>query len=96
MRKHPHPNPPPQAGEGAHLLPVATQAFIKIYIEHCSFSSYSPRSRCVVQRGVRSGRDLGLADISLIWDRLPIALVCAGLLAGVRGDIQGGSKTEST
>lgn len=29
----------------------------------------------------------------LIWDRLPIALVCAGLLAGVRGDIQGGSKT---
>jgi hypothetical protein len=29
----------------------------------------------------------------LIWDRLPIALVCAGLLAGVRGDIQGGSKS---
>ena len=29
----------------------------------------------------------------LIWDRLPIALVCAGLLAGVRGDIQGGSRT---
>jgi len=28
----------------------------------------------------------------LIWDRLPIALVCAGLLAGVRGDIQGGTK----
>jgi hypothetical protein len=27
----------------------------------------------------------------LIWDRLPIALVCAGLLAGVRGDIKGGS-----
>jgi hypothetical protein len=25
----------------------------------------------------------------LIWDRLPIALVCAGLLAGVRGDIYG-------
>jgi hypothetical protein len=32
-------------------------------------------------------------NISLIWDRLPIALVCAGLLAGVRGDIQGGSRT---
>jgi hypothetical protein len=32
-------------------------------------------------------------NIRLIWDRLPIALVCAGLLAGVRGDIQGGSKT---
>jgi len=30
----------------------------------------------------------------LIWDRLPIALVCAGLLAGVRGDIKGGSKSE--
>lgn len=30
----------------------------------------------------------------LIWDRLPIALVCAGLLAGVRGDIQGGSRSE--
>ena len=29
----------------------------------------------------------------LIWDRLPIALVCAGLLAGVRGDIQVGSRT---
>src|SRR5882724_7658195 len=29
----------------------------------------------------------------LIWDRLPIALVCAGLLAGVRGDIRGGSNT---
>ena len=28
----------------------------------------------------------------LFWDRLPIALVCAGLLAGVRGDISGGSK----
>jgi len=27
----------------------------------------------------------------LIWDRLPIALVCAGLLAGVRRDIKGGS-----
>lgn len=27
----------------------------------------------------------------LLWDRLPIALVCAGLLAGVRGDIKGGS-----
>ena len=27
----------------------------------------------------------------LIWDRLPIALVCAGLLAGVRGDIRGSS-----
>ena len=33
-------------------------------------------------------------NISLIWDRLPIALVCAGLLAGVRGDIRGGSKSE--
>jgi len=30
----------------------------------------------------------------LIWDRLPIALVCAGLFAGVRGDIRGGSKSE--
>ena len=30
----------------------------------------------------------------LIWDRLPIALVCAGLLAGVRGDIQGGSQSK--
>lgn len=30
----------------------------------------------------------------LIWDRLPIALVCAGLIAGVRGDIKGGSKSE--
>jgi hypothetical protein len=30
-------------------------------------------------------------NISLVWDRLPIALVCAGLLAGVRGDIMGGS-----
>jgi hypothetical protein len=29
----------------------------------------------------------------LIWDMLAIALVCAGLLAGVRGDIQGGSKS---
>lgn len=28
-------------------------------------------------------------NISLIWDRLPIALVCAGLIAGVRGDIKG-------
>jgi hypothetical protein len=27
----------------------------------------------------------------LVWDRLPIALVCAGLLAGVRGDVKGGS-----
>jgi hypothetical protein len=32
-------------------------------------------------------------NIRLIWDRLPIALVCAGLLAGVRGDIFGGSRT---
>jgi hypothetical protein len=32
-------------------------------------------------------------NIRLIWDRLPIALVCAGLLAGVRGDIRGGSNT---
>jgi len=30
----------------------------------------------------------------LIWDRLPIALACAGLLVGVRGDTQPGSKTE--
>jgi hypothetical protein len=30
----------------------------------------------------------------LVWDRLPIALVCAGLLAGVRGDIKGGSNGE--
>jgi hypothetical protein len=29
----------------------------------------------------------------LIWDRLPIALVCAGLIAGVRGDIKGGSNS---
>ena len=29
----------------------------------------------------------------LIWDRLPIALVCAGLLVGVRGDTQSGLKT---
>jgi hypothetical protein len=34
-------------------------------------------------------------NFSLIWDRLPIALVCAGLIAGVRGDIQGGSKRGS-
>ena len=33
-------------------------------------------------------------NIRLIWDRLPIALVCAGLFAGVRGDIRGGSKSE--
>lgn len=32
-------------------------------------------------------------NLSLIWDRLPIALVSAGLIAGVRGDIFGGSKT---
>ena len=31
-------------------------------------------------------------NLRLIWDRLPIALVCAGLIAGVRGDIQGGSQ----
>jgi hypothetical protein len=30
----------------------------------------------------------------LIWDRLPIALACAGLLVGVRGDTQAKSKTE--
>jgi len=30
----------------------------------------------------------------LIWDRLPIALACAGLLVGVRGDTQAGLKTE--
>ena len=30
----------------------------------------------------------------LIWDRLPIALVCAGLLVGVRGDTKPGLKTE--
>ena len=33
-------------------------------------------------------------NFSLIWDRLPIALVCAGLIAGVRGDIQGGSQSK--
>ena len=27
-------------------------------------------------------------DASLVWDRLPIALACGGLLAGVRGDVQ--------
>lgn len=32
-------------------------------------------------------------NIRLIWDRLPIALVCAGLLAGVRGDVFGVSRT---
>lgn len=32
-------------------------------------------------------------NLTLIWDRLPIALVCVGLLAGVRGDIFGGSNT---
>lgn len=32
-------------------------------------------------------------NFSLIWDRLPIALVCAGLIAGVRGDIFDGSNT---
>ena len=30
----------------------------------------------------------------LIWDRLPIALVCAGLLVGVRGDTRPGSRSE--
>ena len=30
----------------------------------------------------------------LIWDRLPIALACAGLLVGVRGDMRPGSKTD--
>jgi hypothetical protein len=30
----------------------------------------------------------------LIWDRLPIALACAGLLVGVRGDTQPGLKAE--
>ncbi|MBR0757594.1 hypothetical protein JQ604_35900 [Bradyrhizobium jicamae] len=30
----------------------------------------------------------------LIWDRLPIALVCVGLLAGVRGDTRPGAKTD--
>lgn len=30
----------------------------------------------------------------LIWDRLPIALACAGLLVGVRGDTQPKLKTE--
>ena len=30
----------------------------------------------------------------LVWDRLPIALVCAGLLVGVRGDVRPGSKTQ--
>ena len=32
-------------------------------------------------------------NIRLIWDRLPIALACAGLLAGVRGDSKPGSRT---
>jgi len=27
-------------------------------------------------------------NASLVWDRLPIALACGGLLAGVRGDVQ--------
>jgi hypothetical protein len=30
-------------------------------------------------------------NFSLVWDRLPIALVSAGLIAGVRGDIKGSS-----
>lgn len=30
----------------------------------------------------------------LIWDRLPIALACAGLLVGVRGDTKPGLKSE--
>jgi len=30
----------------------------------------------------------------LIWDRLPIALACAGLLVGVRGDTRPGSRTD--
>ena len=30
----------------------------------------------------------------LIWDRLPIALACAGLIVGVRGDTRPGLKTE--
>ena len=30
----------------------------------------------------------------LIWDRLPIALACAGLLVGVRGDTQPGLRTD--
>ena len=30
----------------------------------------------------------------LIWDRLPIALACAGLIVGVRGDTKPGLKTE--
>ncbi|MBI5260346.1 MAG: hypothetical protein HY852_00840 [Bradyrhizobium sp.] len=33
-------------------------------------------------------------NVRLIWDRLPIALACAGLLVGVRGDTQPGLKTE--
>jgi hypothetical protein len=33
-------------------------------------------------------------DFSLIWDRLPIALACAGLLVGVRGDTQAGLRTD--
>jgi hypothetical protein len=32
-------------------------------------------------------------DFRLVWDRLPIALACAGLLAGVRGDTQAGLRT---
>lgn len=30
----------------------------------------------------------------LVWDRLPIALACAGLLVGVRGDTRPGAKSE--
>jgi len=30
----------------------------------------------------------------LVWDRLPIALACAGLIVGVRGDTRPGSNTE--
>jgi hypothetical protein len=37
---------------------------------------------------------LAPGNARLIWDRLPIALVCAGLLVGVRGDTRPGLKTE--
>lgn len=32
-------------------------------------------------------------DARLVWDRLPIALVCASLLVAVRGDVRGGKHT---
>lgn len=35
-------------------------------------------------------------DHRLLWDRLPIALACAGLLAGVRADTQGAGRDHTT